>query len=48
LEIQGKLSLWHVLQEVATSDARVRGIDFNQLIARAETHFAKVENEDCP
>lgn len=43
LGIQGKLSLWHALQVVAQSDSRLNGLDFDRLIARAETQYAKVE-----
>jgi hypothetical protein len=43
LGIQGKLSLWHALQVAATTDARLRGLDFEALIAKAEEQYAKVE-----
>jgi hypothetical protein len=43
LGIQGKLSLWHALQVAATTDARLRGLDFEALIAKAEEQYTKVE-----
>ncbi len=43
LGIQGKLSLWHALQVVAVLDTRLRGLDFNALIAKAEAQYTKVE-----
>jgi len=43
LGIQGKLSLWHALQVVAVLDSRLRGLDFNALIAKAEAQYTKVE-----
>lgn len=43
LGIQGKLSLWHALQVVAVTDARLRGLDFETLIARAQEQYARVE-----
>ncbi len=43
LGIRGKLSLWRALGAVAISDARLHGIDFEQLAARAEQQHANVE-----
>jgi hypothetical protein len=43
LGIQGKLSLWHALQVVAASDARLRGLNFKKLISRAEEQYNSVE-----
>jgi len=43
LGIQGKLSLWHALQVAAVLDGRLRSLDFNTLIARAESQHARVE-----
>ena len=43
LGIQGKLRLWQALQVVAVTDARLRGLDFATLLARAEEQYAKVE-----
>jgi hypothetical protein len=45
LGVQGKLSLWHALQVIASSDARLRGLDLQQLIARAEAQYAQVEEQ---
>lgn len=44
LGVQGKLSLWHALL-VAGSDARLNGLDLQQLIARAEAQYAHVEEQ---
>ena len=43
LGILGKLALWRVLIVVGEFDARVRGEDYNQLAARAESQHARVE-----
>jgi hypothetical protein len=43
LGIQGKLHLWYALEAVAVTDARLRGVDFKTLIARAEGQYSKVE-----
>jgi hypothetical protein len=43
LGIQGKLHLWYALEAVAVTDARLRGVDFKTLIARAEEQYSKVE-----
>jgi hypothetical protein len=40
---QGKLSLWRALQVVAEVDARLRRLDYELLIARADEQFKKVE-----
>jgi hypothetical protein len=45
LGIQGKLSLWHALQVVSALDARLRGLDFEELISRAEAQYSKVEEQ---
>ena len=44
LGVQGKLHLWYALEVVAVTDARLRGIDFKTLIARAEEQYSKVED----
>jgi hypothetical protein len=44
LGITGKLSLWRALQVLAPSDARLGGVDFQQLIARAEAQYREVED----
>jgi hypothetical protein len=43
LGIAGKLGLWRVLAVVATTDVRLRGNDFDKLIARAQEQHARVE-----
>ena len=45
LGIQGKLALWRVLNFLSEGDIRLRGIDFNQLSARAERQHAQVEEK---
>jgi hypothetical protein len=45
LGVQGKLSLWHALVVVAALDARLNGLDLEQLIARAEAQYAQVEEQ---
>ena len=43
LGITGKLKLWRALEVATTSNPRLRGLDFHQLAARAETQHAQVE-----
>jgi hypothetical protein len=43
LGIIGKLALWHALAAVA--DARLAGVDFQALAARAEVQHGRVERE---
>lgn len=43
LGIHGKWALWRVLEAVASFDLRLRGIDFAELIARAESQHQMVE-----
>lgn len=43
LGIGGKLALWRTLATIADADARVRGMDFEQLAVRAEEQQARVE-----
>jgi hypothetical protein len=45
LGIQGKIALWQVLPIVREQDARVPGLDFGQLRARAQTHYERVEEK---
>ncbi len=45
LGVQGKLSLWHALQVIAASDARLGGLDLELLIVRAEAQYAQVEEQ---
>jgi hypothetical protein len=39
----GKRALWRALSAIAASDARLRKMDFNELIARAESQHDRVE-----
>ncbi|HEY3769619.1 MAG TPA: hypothetical protein VGN44_13175 [Candidatus Angelobacter sp.] len=43
LGIHGKWALWHALAVVAPYDPRLRPADFTQLIARAESQHARVD-----
>lgn len=43
LGILGKRGLWRALAHVAGADGRLQGPDYGQLIARAETQFARVD-----
>jgi len=43
LGIQGKLALWHALAAIAAADARLREVNLDQLIARAEEQYDRVE-----
>jgi hypothetical protein len=43
LGINGKLALWIALEAVASADSRLQGIDFDRLIARANSQIAQVE-----
>lgn len=43
LGIHGKLALWRALALVAGCDSRLRGTDFDRLIARAESQHAMVD-----
>ncbi len=43
LGIHGKRALWRVLEVVASFDLRLQGIDFTELIARAESQHERVE-----
>jgi len=43
LGIQGKLALWRALAVVSPGDARLRHMDFDHLVARAETQHSQVE-----
>ena len=44
LGIQGKLALWETMAAISNSDARLEGVDFNQLIERAEQQHAVAED----
>jgi hypothetical protein len=43
LGVLGKLALWRALMEVAPSDARLSGVDFQALAERAQAQHARVE-----
>jgi hypothetical protein len=43
LGIHGKLVLWRALASVSSDDSRLRGMDYQRLIARAESQYASVE-----
>jgi hypothetical protein len=43
LGILGKLALWRALAAIAESDARLPGVDFEHLMARAERQHARAE-----
>ena len=43
LGILGKLALWRALAMIATGDARLGGMDFDHLTARAQAQHAQVE-----
>ena len=42
LGIHGKLALWRAMAQLASFDSRVQGIDFAELIARAESQHERV------
>jgi hypothetical protein len=43
LGILGKLALWRALALIAGADARLAGVDFDHLAARAQAQHARVE-----
>ena len=43
LGISGKLALWRALQQADPLDARLRGMNFEELIERAKAQHARVE-----
>ncbi len=43
LGILGKLKLWRALAAIAAADVRMREVNFDELIARAEDQHARVE-----
>jgi hypothetical protein len=45
LGIHGKRALWRALAVIASFDSRLQGIDFAELIARAESQHARVEEQ---
>jgi hypothetical protein len=45
LGILGKLALWRALAVIAAADTRLRGVDFDHLVARAQAQHAQVEEQ---
>jgi hypothetical protein len=45
LGIRGKLALWHALREVQPDEPRLKSVDLDELIRRAESQFDAVERE---
>jgi hypothetical protein len=45
LGVLGKLALWDALVEIASSDARLTGVDFQALAVRAKSQHARVEKQ---
>lgn len=45
LGIQGKLSLWRPLAVITQADYRLGGVDYERLIARAESQHERVEEK---
>lgn len=45
LGIHGKWALWRALASIASFDLRLRGMDFTNLIARAESQHERVEEQ---
>lgn len=43
LGIRGKLQMWHALLLASSTDERLRGVDYEGFIARAEAQYAAVE-----
>ena len=43
LGVLGKLALWRALAVIAATDGHLRGVDLDQLAARAEAQHAQVE-----
>jgi hypothetical protein len=43
LGILGKVALWRALASIAEADTRLSGVDFNQLLARAEQQHSRAE-----
>jgi hypothetical protein len=44
LGILGKRALWRALASIATADKRLQGVEYEPLIARAESQFDQVES----
>jgi hypothetical protein len=45
LGVRGKMGLWEALDVASALDARLRGYDFKQLAARAQSQYEKVEQQ---
>jgi hypothetical protein len=45
LGILGKLALWRALASIAPVDERLQGVDYESLIARAQSQFDAVEGQ---
>lgn len=45
LGVRGKLALWEVLEELSASDARLAGLDFAGLAARARAQLEEIEKQ---
>jgi hypothetical protein len=45
LGVLGKVALWDALATIAPGDARLKGLDFSTLAARARAQHAKVEEQ---
>ena len=45
LGVQGKLSLWRVLQQVADQHPAIASVDLQELIGRAQTQYDLLEHE---
>jgi hypothetical protein len=45
LGVEGKLALWRTLRHTLGSDARLNGIDLDELIARAQSHRRRLERQ---
>ncbi len=44
LGVLGKLALWNALRLIRSQDARLDGVNFDDLITRANQQFAELEN----
>jgi len=44
LGVQGKLALWKALEVARNEDVRISELDFNALIARAQTQYQELES----
>lgn len=44
LGVQGKQSLWRALAQITPTDARLSGVDWDRLIARAQSQHERLES----